>query len=341
MVTAQDVADLAGVSRATVSYVINGSDLISEPTKKQVMKAVKKLGYQPNLPARALAGGKMGFIGVAVRIDSSTNIVELYPHLASIIAETEAHNSNVILIPGQEGIEGIEKVTRQATIDGLLLFDVGLKDDRLASIETMGLPCVMVGTTESKTTLPSVDVDYAAIVKQQIDELIHVGSQEILFIDNKASDSNYYNFAKAFCIDGPKYCASKGIKSSTRYIENRHWQGIESVTSDMKTWKDREVGVAIRTPAILDLMTASMRFNNLEVGRDLPLVAVCANDFAEAQPTPITNIDPLADQCSLTAVNILYSMLNGKEKPGLRTVLSPHLLRRMSTASACYKPPLQ
>ncbi|MFT8356478.1 MAG: LacI family DNA-binding transcriptional regulator [Bifidobacterium aquikefiri] len=337
MVTAQDVADLAGVSRTTVSYVINGSNLISEPTKKQVMKAVKKLGYHPNLPARALAGGKMGFIGVAVRIDSSTNIVELYPHLSSIIAETESHNSNVILIPGQEGIEGIEKVTRQATIDGLLLFDIGLKDDRLSSIESMNLPCVMVGTTESTTTLPSVDVDYASIVRQQIDDLIRVGSQEIIFVDNKSSDANYYNFAKAFSIDGPRYCTSRGISSSTRYIENRHWQGIESVTSDIQTWKGRKVGIAIRTPAILDLMTASMRFNNLELGKDIPLVAVCADDFAQAQPTPITNIDPLADACSLTAVNILYSMLSGKEQPQLRTLLTPHLQRRKSTASKCYQ----
>ncbi|MFT8592045.1 MAG: LacI family DNA-binding transcriptional regulator [Bifidobacterium sp.] len=336
MVTAQDVADLAGVSRTTVSYVINGSNLISEPTKKQVMKAVRKLGYRPNLPARALAGGKMGFVGVAIRIDSNTSIVELSPHLSTIIAETEQHNSNVILIPGQEGVGSIEKVARQSTIDGLLLFDVELNDERIEDLERMDLPCVMVGTTARHTTLPSVDIDYAWIVRHQIDELLRVGAKEILFVDNKASDADHYNFAKAFSIDGPQYCKSKGIACTTRFIENRHWQGIDSATTDIDTWRERRMGIAIRTPGILDLMTAALRYHGLSLGKDLPLVAVCADDFADSQPIPITNIDPLAEQCSQAAVSMLFSMMDDAHKPELRTSITPQLKRRMSTAYDCF-----
>ena len=58
MVTARDVAKRAGVSQATVSYVMSGSRPISEATKKRVRKAMDELGYVPNINARSLAGGK-------------------------------------------------------------------------------------------------------------------------------------------------------------------------------------------------------------------------------------------------------------------------------------------
>ena len=57
MVTARDVAKRAGVSQATVSYVMSGSRPISEATKKRVRKAMDELGYVPNINARSLAGG--------------------------------------------------------------------------------------------------------------------------------------------------------------------------------------------------------------------------------------------------------------------------------------------
>lgn len=66
MVTQQDVAREAGVSAATVSYVLKGADTISEATRKRVMDAVEKLHYTKNLSAVGLRLGRNGIIGVAV-----------------------------------------------------------------------------------------------------------------------------------------------------------------------------------------------------------------------------------------------------------------------------------
>ncbi|KAB8295628.1 LacI family DNA-binding transcriptional regulator [Bifidobacterium avesanii] len=66
MVTQQDVAREAGVSAATVSYVLKGADTISEATRRRVMDAVEKLHYTKNLSAVGLRSGRNGIIGVAV-----------------------------------------------------------------------------------------------------------------------------------------------------------------------------------------------------------------------------------------------------------------------------------
>ena len=113
MVTARDVAKRAGVSQATVSYVMSGSRPISEATKKRVRKAMDELGYVPNINARSLAGGKVGVIGVLVRMDENTDLAELRPFLVVIMEEARKRGSSVMLVPADEGIEGLCRMVRQ------------------------------------------------------------------------------------------------------------------------------------------------------------------------------------------------------------------------------------
>ena len=124
MVTARDVAKRAGVSQATVSYVMSGSRPISEATKKRVRKAMDELGYVPNINARSLAGGKVGVIGVLVHMDENTDLAELRPFLVVIMEEARKRGSSVMLVPADEGIEGLCRMVRQGVVDGVLVFDV-------------------------------------------------------------------------------------------------------------------------------------------------------------------------------------------------------------------------
>ena len=58
MTTIKDIADIVGVSTATVSYVLNGKKKVSKETELKVMQAVKQMDYTPNLPARSLRKNK-------------------------------------------------------------------------------------------------------------------------------------------------------------------------------------------------------------------------------------------------------------------------------------------
>jgi len=65
-VTIKEVAELAGVSTTTVSYVINKSRFVSEQTRAKVLKAIKDLDYRPNVVARSLRSRKTGTVGLIV-----------------------------------------------------------------------------------------------------------------------------------------------------------------------------------------------------------------------------------------------------------------------------------
>ena len=81
--TLKDVAQEAGVSSATVSYILNGKRSISEETKARVMEAIKKLDYVPDLNARGLTMRDSKLIaviaGISVSIISAAGIVLVVP----------------------------------------------------------------------------------------------------------------------------------------------------------------------------------------------------------------------------------------------------------------------
>ncbi|WP_243130964.1 LacI family DNA-binding transcriptional regulator [[Clostridium] symbiosum] len=79
MATRKDVADLAGVSPAVVSYVLNKSNYVSEEKRAAVLKAVEKLNYQPNYMGRSLKNKKTNNLGLICDDIRS----ELFPRLHS------------------------------------------------------------------------------------------------------------------------------------------------------------------------------------------------------------------------------------------------------------------
>src|SRR5262245_10769422 len=62
-ITQVDIADLAGVAKGTVSYALNGSDLIKPETQEKVLEAAKALGYRLNITARNLRTNRAGVVG--------------------------------------------------------------------------------------------------------------------------------------------------------------------------------------------------------------------------------------------------------------------------------------
>ena len=91
--TLEKVAELAGVSRSTVSRVVNGQTGVKADVRERVMSIISQTGYQPNMAARALASNRSGIIGVVIPHALSTLFADPYfPRLLQGI--TQASNAN-------------------------------------------------------------------------------------------------------------------------------------------------------------------------------------------------------------------------------------------------------
>lgn len=341
MVTAQDVADYAGVSRSTVSYVMNNSPLISESTTRKVKRAAAKLSYHLNIPARKLAGGLSGFIGLDLHINPGTSSADSFPHLSSVMRTVRQHHGTVLLMPGEKGIGDIQKISEQSTVDGLLIYDIRLHDDRLHALSQIDLPTVLVGTPDPSETceIPRVDINYHQITLMAINELRNCGCNSIIFFDSMKNDSETYNFSREFDINGPRLSNQMGLAAETRWLNGRSWDAMARQTADCHSWIHRHVGVAIRTPHILNLFYSQMLMAGLRIGQDIPVIAVCSDTFAQEFPITISNINPMAEECSRQATELLYRLINADSHNAVianlrKTAITvlPQIHRRQSSA---------
>ncbi|RPH95315.1 MAG: LacI family transcriptional regulator, partial [Lysobacterales bacterium] len=145
MATIYEVSELAGVSLATVSRVINDSGKVSEKTRQKVLAAMKKLGYRPNTIAQSLASNRSNSVGVLVP--------ELHgpffgTMLSSIEDQLRKHSKHVIITAGHSNAEREREaiaflLSRQC--DALILHVYAVSDEYVAELAESGVRIALIG----------------------------------------------------------------------------------------------------------------------------------------------------------------------------------------------------
>jgi len=145
MATIYQVSELAGVSLATVSRVINNSGKVSPATREKVEKAMKKLGYRPNSAAQSLASNRSNCVGVVVPVFYGPFYGEMF---SGIEAELRAAGKHVIITTGESDDSreqgGIEFLLSR-NCDALILRLDAVRDDYLVELSQKdGTPFVLL-----------------------------------------------------------------------------------------------------------------------------------------------------------------------------------------------------
>ncbi len=184
--TSADVAARAGVSRTTVSFVLNdrADGAIPEATRRRVLEAARELGYRPHGAAQALAGGASHAIGLVLR--QSPDQVSADALLAETLwgIGSEAHEGGyrVLVEPLAEGRRYADLVGSRH-VDGLIVSGPRTDDEELARLVADGFPVVLQGSSPSLDT-DSVDVDNRAGARAAVDHLIALGHRRVACITN-------------------------------------------------------------------------------------------------------------------------------------------------------------
>jgi len=160
----KEVAEKAGVSIATVSYVINNtpSQSLSTETVKRVNDAIKELGYIPNLAARTLVNNKSNLLGVLIpQTESGKELMFSNPFYGDFMsaAEYTARKSGYhIMISGADSGQTYAEVARTRGLDGVIV--VGMNDDEeCRQLKTLNIPVVLVDSYCEVSGFHSISVD--------------------------------------------------------------------------------------------------------------------------------------------------------------------------------------
>jgi len=187
--TSSDVATEAGVSRTTVSFVLNQRTDVKIPagTRQRVLSAAERLGYHPHGPARQLAEGRSHIIGLVLRqtpeqIAGDAVLVETLRGLASA-ARTEGFRVLVEPLAPNGPESSFESLLRSQHADGLVISGPRVDDPSLISLADEDFPIVIQGAMPG-LNVTSVDVDNVAGARGAVEHLISLGHRRIACITN-------------------------------------------------------------------------------------------------------------------------------------------------------------
>ncbi|WP_280885328.1 LacI family DNA-binding transcriptional regulator [Streptomyces sp. LBL] len=174
-----DVALLAGVSSQTVSRVSNGYAGVNEETRRQVLAAMKELGYRPNSAARALKRGEFRTIGVITFSLSTTGNVRTL----EAIANSAAHEGYVVTllpvaVPTQDEVRGAFSRLEELAVDAVIV----IMEVHLLDAATVTLPPhvqVVVVDSDAGDRYTVVDTDQAGGSRAAVHHLLGLGHRTV------------------------------------------------------------------------------------------------------------------------------------------------------------------
>lgn len=197
-VTSQQVAKKAGVSRTTVSFVLNdvpGTN-ISEETRARVLRAAAELGYVPNAAARSLVSGQTLTIGLVVSHAEHLQVDAYIPQLLYSISHTSHQHGYRVLLETVEDVSRTDaylELVRGQRIDGLIVLNLRSDDKQLPELIRRNFPVVLIGFRQwegLEEKIFAVETDDLAASRQATQHLIALGHTRIAHIT--FSPENYY-----------------------------------------------------------------------------------------------------------------------------------------------------
>lgn len=184
-ITIYDVAKEADVSLATVSRVINGSEVVREDTRIKVQEAIEKLGYKPNAIAQGLALSKTTTIGLIVPEASYFYTGQI---INGLIDVAKIYKYNIMLHTTTEGITEMNDIIEsiiKSRVDGVVIFNDKLNKEELNQLTRYQVPIVVIGNRMSDETVGSVYVDYAKLAFDYACDCIKQGKKQIALIEDR------------------------------------------------------------------------------------------------------------------------------------------------------------
>ncbi|MEZ0112793.1 DNA-binding LacI/PurR family transcriptional regulator [Catenulispora sp. EB89] len=319
--TLETVAAAAGVSRATVSRVVNGGTRVSPEIRAAVEAAIAELGYSPNRAARSLVTRRTGSVALVVsepeaRVFSDPMLAGITRAIGKALAETDLHLV-LMMAPADAARRRLTRYLLGGHVDGVLLMSLHGDEPLLKELAKAALPVVLMGRPMSPLPIPHVDSDSVDGARQATAHLRALGRTKIATIagpaDMCAGVDRLLGYVEA--LNGAPGIVAHGDFSMA--------SGEAAMTELLRREPDLD-GVF----AASDLMAAgalrALRAAGRRVPEDVALVGYDDLDVAELTEPPLTTIhQPLPDMARAMVASLL-TQIGGEHAP--ESVVLPNAL---------------
>lgn len=333
-VTIDDVARVAGVSRAAVSKVIRNAYGVSPGMRERVGVAIKELGYRPSVAARAMRGAsyRLGLEVPHVRASFMADIVD------GAKAALDGSPYQLVVAPADGPEYGAIEAMADGLVDGIVAISPLVEPAWLEDLARR-LPIVMLGRHDEPEHYDTVVGDDEAGTRLVLDHLLGLGHRQIAHLTESeavtrpGSGTPHSLRLRVY----HEVLAAAGLASHTRVVRTDHTgEGARGVTRELMA------GPAPPTAIIAghDDLAIGALAGLADLGFRLGEVAVTGYDDTELAAHPLislTSVDQRGAEMGAQAITFLLERIGGRTEPR-RHVVTPTLRVRSSTTPAPHPP---
>ena len=327
MASIKDVAELAGVSRATVSRVLNETGQIKEATRERVHQAMKKLNYRPNPLARSLATSSSNTVGLVVTSYRGSFFSEL---MAEVQEEMDQQGKFLLVSRGKRSRESEQQAIQRLKdmrCDGLILHARNLYDEELIELAKEETPFILLDRQVEGLEDRCVAFEHAEAGKQAVNHLIEHGHRKIA------------------CLAGPRerLTAQLRFQGYEQALREHHIELDESLVAEADY--DRTGGyhamaeILDRHPDVTAVYSCSeemcvgafdlFRERSMTVPGDISMVSFDSVSICTMLTPAVTTVHFPIKEMAARASEALSSLMNHQPLPALET-FKPELRQRES-----------
>ncbi len=179
-VTLDDVAQDAGVSRATASRALNGRPGVKADVRARIKSSARNLGYRPNRAARNLAGGRASVIGLVIGSDQLADTPYQAAILQHVANEADQRDEGLMLLmESSKPSEAVRRLLADGLVDGVIVSVVALGPQWVEELLDARVPTVLIGFHPQRSDVAVVEVENLESSAELVGNMIDGGCKRV------------------------------------------------------------------------------------------------------------------------------------------------------------------
>ncbi|WP_173917631.1 LacI family DNA-binding transcriptional regulator [Halobacillus sp. Marseille-Q1614] len=305
MSTLKDVAKRAKVSVATASYVMNGSELITKPTKDKVMQAAKELGYRPNGNAKNLKKKKTNIIGLFL----SGFTGPFFNELLEGIQDTVIKQGYEMVVCASDDKH---RLLVERYVDGAIILNYHISNELLDSLASEKFPIVVLDRELENPYIRQILLPNKLGMSYTVNHLVEQGHKRIGFIGGSIEsfdgESRLEGFKEVLTHHGFTFNPDDLIRADFTEIS-----GLLSMNKFLEDHDDYPTAFVSANDEMAMGAIKAVQKKGLKVPEDMAFVGFDDIDLARYFQPPLSTVRVQKKQWGQTAAKTLFNML---EKDG-------------------------